>query len=162
MVWVVESRQMQIGLGDGFRTRLPGSLGRLIHVRPQAQRERMSRVLFKASTLILASILATLCMTPRSVVASDKRSDKQVAVFVCDAADVQPLAGAHVFIISEAGKVLSEGTTSREGLVRLRKPSLEEMPAFVLAEAQGYEISGYRWDQGYDERLIVLSRIPFA
>ena len=107
---------------------------------------------------VMAGILAV-----RAWAAEGKhQASATFAVIVRDSADVQPIVGARVFILSAKGTILSEGRTSKERLVRIRRPSLAEHPTFLFAEAPSYLISGYRWDESYDERLIVLSAIPFG
>jgi hypothetical protein len=68
-----------------------------------------------------------------------------------------PLQGAKVFILSEGGKILSEGVTDANGEAVIRKPDRSERPAFLLAEKEWYFLGGVRWDQGFDERLIHLA-----
>ena len=135
---------------------LAAELGSFARIRRSPQR----RGAVVVAVLILLSAVARATPPVQGGVSSGDAS--RMAVFVRDAATLHPIAGAHVFILSKSGRVLSEGATSSEGLTRLRKPLSAEKPAFLLAEAHGYQVAGYRWDQQYDERLVVLNGIPVA
>lgn len=80
-----------------------------------------------------------------------------LTVFVSSSFDSRPLNGVTVFVLSENGRVLSQGVTAGNGVVRIRKPALSERPAYLLAEHRDHFLGGLRWDDRFDEHLIVLA-----
>jgi uncharacterized protein YfaS (alpha-2-macroglobulin family) len=108
-----------------------------------------------AITSLAIALLAPFAEGQRVVVG--KRTSGTFDVVVAEDQSNHPIVDARVFVLSEDGKVLSEGRTDENGEATIRKPTPAEKPAFLFAEKAMYFIGGVRWNQAFDERLIHLA-----
>ncbi len=106
------------------------------------------------AAVVAVSLAVTACSSAQP---EGRAPDRSMKVFVSSSFDSRPLNGVSVFVLSRDGRVLSSGVTAGNGLVRIRKPTPSERPAFLLAEHPDHFIGGLRWDDGFDEHLIALA-----
>jgi len=111
----------------------------------------MTRRTFWRGVQILCVVSSVACSTGgrESLSMSPIESPGRLLVSVASSEDSHDLQGAHVFILSSRGHVLTEANTDELGVARLRMPRANEEPAFVLVEHPSFFLGGMRWRPDY-------------